>query len=125
MRGLGAKKERLVRDWDAANMEKRSERCRFCGRRGRIELAHLAGREYDLSPALGYESIRLKRGSLFVAPSRVIPLCGPATDPQTCHALQEAGCIDLLPVLTDEEAIQAVADLGLHRAYQRLSGANG
>lgn len=123
------KKKPIRRMWGAAE-EKRRRRCRACGRSlselrqmGRnIELAHVVGREHDLTPAIGFEEIPLERGQLFVAPTRVIPLCGPSVDSGTCHNLQHAGRLDLLPHLTRAEEIQAVADLGLYRAYMNLGG---
>lgn len=129
MSGVGMKNgARVVRDWGRANEEKRGEVCRYCAYQGRspvgscLELAHLSGREHDFTPAIGYEDVELVRSRLFVAPSRVVPLCGPSVDTGTCHAEQEAGRLDLLPVLTREEEIQAVADMGLALAYRRLSG---
>lgn len=124
------KKPRIRRNWERANEEKRASRCRACGReawelerKGRvIELAHVAGQKYDLTPAIGYEEIPILRSNLWVAPTRVIPLCGPSTDTGTCHNLHHAARLDLLPHLTRAEEVQAVADLGLYRAYMNLGG---
>lgn len=129
------KKERIVRDWHLAD-QKREFVCRGCGRKyaelrrmgRRLELAHLAGREHDFTPAIGYEEIPIERGCLFVAPTRVVCLCGPATDTGTCHQLQEAGKLDLLGKLTADEENQAVADFGrlggsgIDRAHKKLGG---
>ena len=129
------RKTPIRRVWDYAE-EKRENRCRGCGRTytelrqmgRRIELAHIAGREHDLTPAIGYEEIPLERGQLFVAPTRVIPLCGPSVDTGTCHNLQHAGRLDLLGKLTADEEIQAVADFGrlggsgIDRAHKKLGG---
>ena len=96
------------RNWSEANAKRGP--CRVCGETEGVELAHLSGREYD--PILG--DIR------YVRPVSVIPLCGPATTSTTCHGLQHAGLLDLIPHITKAEAACAVLDLGLYAAYIKL-----
>lgn len=105
-----SKRGSIKRDWSLANEEKRSDVCRACGRRGLIELAHISGREHDFKPALGYEEIPILRDPLFVAPTRVIPLCGPSTDTGTCHNLHHSHKLDLIGKLTAIEFAQSVLD---------------
>lgn len=121
MAAIGAKNgPRVRRDWSSANAHHRPDgyaSCRVCGSNEGVELAHLAGREHDFTPALGFEEIPLIRSHLFVAPTRCAPLCGPSVDTGTCHNLHHAGRLELAPHLTREEEIQLVADIGLVAAY--------
>lgn len=138
--GIGAKKVKLRRYWTDAIAKRDAEGCcRFCGTTQGIEFAHLSGREFDeerdcpFCKGLGSlgsqhhapECPECKGAGrvLYVRPESGIPLCGPSTTTSTCHARQHAHELDLIPVLTNEEAACAVLDLGLHRAYRELSGA--
>jgi hypothetical protein len=114
---LGKKKPRLRRDWTLARSKCDAEGgCRNCGF-PRVEAAHIIGREHDSKPPL--------RGGVFahpgyvVNPDRIIPLC------RECHQGpqgQHAGRLDLLPLLTLDEQLQAVADAGsITQALAKLS----
>lgn len=99
----------MKRDWSQAHEKvgREGRRCRVCKTRIRIECAHIIGREHDREDPL--------RGDWLpgdVVPDRIIPLCGPATDPKTCHGKQHAHRLELLPYLTIHEQLQAVADAG-------------
>jgi hypothetical protein len=109
----------VKRDWSRALMKKQWEgRCRICGSRDAIELAHTVGRQYDekklrpaddpTKPAVAY---------LDVDPDDVVPLC------RTHHAAYDAREVDLLPYLSLAEQQRAVAHVGIERAYRRLTGA--
>lgn len=103
------KRSQPKRDWRDANEQKRGP-CRVCGEPYNVELAHLVGREFDP-----------KRGSVrYVRPDSIVPLCGPSTDTTTCHGLQHAGLLDLIPHTTKEEQACAVLDIGLYSAYVKL-----
>lgn len=127
----------MKRDWSAALEKKAAEgyRCRVCRRRSdrqrgiRIEMAHIIGREADRLPPLRIELPRIQvwPEPYLVIPNRVVPLCGPSTSTATCHGLQHAGRLDLIPHLTLPEVLQAIADAsklyggnGLENARKRL-----
>ncbi len=118
---------RLKRNWEAAHEKLLAEgRCRACRRPKtsvKLEAAHIIGREADrLSPLSMFfrpHSDRLWAEPYLVVPARIIPLCGPATDTTTCHGKQHAGRLDLIPLLTLPEILQAVHDAS------RLYGGNG
>ncbi len=117
--GLGKRKPRIRRDWRLATEKVAVEgsACRVCGSRFGIERAHVIGREHDSRRPVRAEGWR----PWVVAPDRVVPLCGPSTDPRSCHGAQHAKRLDLLRFLTLDEQIQAVADAGsLSRAYTLL-----
>lgn len=107
------KRTRLRRDWSDA--EAKRGPCRVCGETWNVELAHLSAREYA-PPSDKHGMDR------YVRPESVIPLCGPATTTTTCHGMQHAGVLDLVPYLSNEEAASVVLDLGLQAAYTRLGG---
>jgi hypothetical protein len=100
------------RNWELA--ETKRGPCRHCGTTSHIELAHVAGREHDRKPAIRDPSVAawtprpsFRGGSVvWVHPDRVIPLC------RGCHRAQHERRIDLLPLLSLAEQIQAIADLG-------------
>lgn len=113
----------MRRIWDDAIAKRDAEgKCRGCGRDAyelakmgrRLEFAHLSGRKFDPPHP--------EKNALYVRPESGAPLCGPATSTDTCHAKQEAGELDLIPVLSNEEAACAVLDLGLYRAFKNLGG---
>lgn len=117
--GIGSRKPRITRSWVAAREKVDLEgMCRNCSTPYRLEAAHVIGRTHDGDPP-----VRDEDWSPFdVHPDRIIPLCGPATDSTTCHGKQHAGCLEMLPLLTREEQVQAVADVGsISRAMQLLS----
>lgn len=106
----------MKRDWRAAHEKMAAEgyRCRNCGKPG-ADCAHIAGREFDQPKTTA-------RRTLWVDPDSVLPLCGPPTDPTTCHGKQTANRLDLLGILTPEEEARAVLDLkGLENARVRLA----
>lgn len=138
--GIGAKRNAPPRYWPDAIAKRDAEgACRVCGKPN-PEAAHLSGREHDpvrpcpLDCTDGYRDDDYSGERVlcdackgtglvrYVRPESIVPLCGPATDPKTCHARQEAGEIDLIPRLSNDEAACMVADVGLQRAYQSLSG---
>lgn len=98
-------------DWRSAEFKRGP--CRICGTTERIELAHVIGREFEEPIAPGSSTYRVKA-------QRVIPLCGPATDPTTCHGKQHRHQLDLVGHLHRDEEVQAVADVGLEAARVRL-----
>lgn len=106
-----------------------------------LEAAHIMGREHDRKPllsshdrllmatemayAIGSGSTPIdddytelihgtRGGKIIVAPVRIVPLCGPATDSATCHYGLDSHRRDfsLLGKLTPEEEAQAVLDAG-------------
>jgi hypothetical protein len=127
----------MKRNWSAALEKKAAEgyRCRVCRRRASrqngigIEMAHIIGREADrLAPLpLARPVFEIWPYPYLVVPTRVCPLCGPSTDTTTCHGLQHAGRLDLIPHLTLPEVLQAISDAsklyggnGLENARKRL-----
>jgi len=119
----------MKRDWSAA-LEKRDakgNRCLVCRTSLRVEMAHVTGRVADRRPPLQWPEERAWREPYLVVPSRIVLLCGPATDTTTCHGKHDAGLLDLLPRLTLDEVLQAVADSaagrenGLEKARIRLA----
>ena len=94
----------MKRSWTAA-WEKVNEeaRCRKCGATGvRLDPAHIVPRGLGG----GMEAVE------------IVPLCRP------CHDRYDGRGepLDLLPVLTRDEQVQAVKTLGLSKAYRRLTG---
>jgi hypothetical protein len=118
---------RPPRSWTQAR-EKfylRGGRCQVCPnlRGRRVELAHVVGREHDYTAPVRMDG---EWWPGVVAPDRVVLLCGPATDTTTCHGQQHGRVLDLLPYLTLEEQVQAVADAGgISQAYDRLVPSEG
>lgn len=98
-------------DWRAA--EHKRGPCRVCGETYGVELAHVIGREFEEPTRPGSSTYRVKA-------QRVVPLCGPSTDPDTCHGKQHRHALDLLPHLHRDEQVQAVADVGIEGARVRL-----
>ena len=89
------------RDWSEVTIDAQTP-CRVCGIEGRTERAHVAPRKHDARKGKGRK----------VNPDSVVPLCGPALDPQSCHYRFDHGELDLLPHLTLAEQLRAVEDLG-------------
>jgi 5-methylcytosine-specific restriction endonuclease McrA len=99
------------RDWTAARAKCDAEGCcRNCGNDYGIEAAHVWGREAD--------EPRIDGGStLWVKPSRIIPLCS------RCHREYDAHRLDALPLLTTEEQVQLTRDAGgIVSAFHRATG---
>lgn len=140
----------VQRDWTAARQKVEDEGCcRNCKRAGgRLEAAHTLGREYDVAyscfacKGTGEGQRRMTRCGrckgrgiiMRVDPLLIIPLCGPATSTGTCHGMHHARRLDLLPILTGDEQVAAVAaivkrakargggqNVGIAEAYRRLS----
>ncbi|MGH6644019.1 MAG: hypothetical protein ACRED3_15120 [Bradyrhizobium sp.] len=102
-----------------------------------LEAAHVSGRRFDEPSICGVCDGRCRRrngevcGScrgtgqtktLYVKPVRIIPLCGPVSDPTSCHAKDHTGDIDVLPLLNIDEQLQAVTDFeGIENARVRLA----
>jgi hypothetical protein len=108
--GLGKKQPRLRRDWSLAREKvEREGTCRACGAVGHLEAAHVIGRQHDFD--LGSANSR----NVLVVPDRIIPLC------RACHEKQHRNELEVVPLLSRAEQVQAVADVGLEGAMQRLS----
>lgn len=100
------KRTQPKRFWDDAREKVTSERvCRLWrlgGCQGKVECAHVIGREKD-PPADAYGATGYDR---YVEPVSVIPLC------QHHHREYDARRVDVLHVLDLREQLQAVADAG-------------
>lgn len=109
------KRSRPTRNWQDARRKVETERrCRVCGadpfHGGRLEAAHVIGREND-------EEVG---GVLWVNPLDVVPLCG------GCHRAYDARELDLLPYLTVGEQARAVQVAGgIAAALRRVGGPAG
>lgn len=77
--------------------------CRNCGSRQNIDAAHVIAR------SLGGKNL----------PASVIGLC------RRCHEAQHRGALELLPLMTVEEQVEAVRVVGLARAYRYLTRGAG
>lgn len=108
------KKPPLRYDWSRANREKRTDRCRVCGRSDRkIELSHTIGISCDVRDSIittiDGKDVRLA----VILPARVVPLCGPQQQPGTCHYRLDLGHdLELWDHLTEAERLQAITDAG-------------
>lgn len=123
------KRSQPARDWRLAVLKVQEEaECRACRRSGvALECAHVLGREHDVKPPLVLtdgtteEDWGWGKRPILVAPQRIIPLCGPATDFDTCHGKQHRGELNVLKLLRPDEQLQAVADAdGIENARVRL-----
>lgn len=86
--------------WDRAVKKCREEgRCRNCGSRQNLETCH---------------SIPRSLGGKFT-PDSVLPLCA------FCHREQHAHRLELLPLMTRAEQVEAVRAVGIARAYSYLT----
>ncbi len=102
----------------------RLDKCRVCARSTgtlaaqglRLEACHLAPRQYDELTEVDGERVRL------VDPENIVGLCGPSTTSDTCHGRFDAGVLDLLPYLTQDEQAACVKRIGLMSALRRLVG---
>lgn len=106
------KRSQPRRDWSLANVKREEGSCRNCGAVLHLELAHVIGREHDKYPPIIWDEDAEPWRPYMVAPARVIPLCGPATDSTTCHGKQHGKRLDVSPLLDREESAQAVYDAG-------------
>ncbi len=89
------------KDWTRCREKVESEgRCRACKKIGPVDPAH------TISRAQGGAQ----------EPESVIPLC------RDCHRKEHAGELDLLPLLTRDEEVEAVRVVGISRAYRMLGG---
>ena len=94
----------MKRDWKAARRKvEREGRCRNCGSPYDLESAHLIPR--SLGGKMNEDS--------------VIPLCA------FCHRQQHAGHLELLPLMTREEQVEATRAVGIARAYRYLTNNRG
>lgn len=120
------KRSQPRRNWKDAESQRGP--CLVCGRTDRVELAHLTERANDKFYALDEPfhvhaaRVNAERSTLRVSPLRVVPLCGPATDPTTCHGKYDGHRLDITSFLPDEKAAQAVLDVGFETARIRLTG---
>lgn len=99
------------RDWSAARAKvDREGECRLWGGRqgeceGRLEAAHLIGRDRDSVPLIAQEGDGFRTGPVIrVAPERIVPLCA------RHHGMYDRHEVDLLGRLHLVEELQAVAD---------------
>jgi hypothetical protein len=121
------KRSQPAREWALAltKVEEEGE-CRACRRSDvHLEAAHVLGREHDTKPPLVWDQARDGdwewKAPFLVAPQRIIPLCGPVGDSESCHGLQHAGRLNVLKLLRIDEQLQAVADAdGIELARVRL-----
>lgn len=118
------------RDWSlaTAKLQLVEFQCRAC-RPGIAKRAHIVGRVHDYTVPVWSSWPVLDDGVKFddypgcvpwrpglVWPHRIIPLCA------DCHRAQHAGQLDILPLLTVREQVQAVADCrGILSAYHRTT----
>ena len=75
--------------------------CRSCQRGDDLQAAHISYRRFD---------------SGLIDPNGIVPLC------VECHMAYDAHKLDLLPYINYAEQAKVVADLGIVRAYKRLTG---
>lgn len=125
------KRSQPRRDWTEAKAKMEREGiCRHAWDgecEGKLEAAHIVGRECDRFVALF--SIEMETLDPSTRPEtqysewsverdRIVPLC------TKHHRMYDAHELDILPTLTTEEQVQAVADAGsILVALQRLTGA--
>lgn len=108
------------RSWEQANEKVSNEggRCRVCRSWQDVQRAHIIGRTHDVEPPLRDEG---DWREYVVHPDRIVPLC------EAHHRQFDTHQLDLLPWLTLDETLQAVADSasgrenGLEKARRRLA----
>lgn len=110
------------RDWTAAIAKRDGEECCRLGRdgtcSGRLEAAHVTGREHDppWSPPDDFDPDTDEVFELWVRPESVVPLCS------SHHRRYDLGAVDVLPVLTLDEQLRAFLDLdGIEAARLRTA----
>lgn len=84
---------------NAARRKVHGQPCRNCGSRQNIDCAHV------IPKSLGGRNL----------PQSVIGLC------RRCHRAQHEGRLELLPLLTRDEQMEAVRVLGIARAFRYLT----
>jgi len=90
------------RNWKKAREKVDSEsECRVCGSNYMVEAAHTSYVRFDGNT---------------VDPERIVPLC------KQCHMAYDSHSLDILAYLSYEEQAVVVKDLGIVRAYKRLTG---
>lgn len=107
VKGIGMKNERR-KDWSLCWQKVQDEAaCRNCGTPDNLDPAHTIPRSQG--GGMAYDS--------------VIPLC------RACHDAQHSGSLELLPLLTEAEEMEAVraarpqfGGSGIARAYRMLGG---
>ena len=115
------KRSQPRRYWDDALAKAQGEgRCRFFrlgGCEGKIECAHVMGREHDRPGELVFIPEAIGKYDLYVDPRRIFPAC------KAHHGAYDRHELDALPVLTVEEQVLAVEDAGgIALALRRISG---
>lgn len=118
----GPKRSQPRRYWDDAE-EKRGpcRAMRMGGCEGRIELAHVIGREHDEAPD-EYVNVHCPGFDLYVHPDAVFPLCRAHHDRYDGRAQPK---LDALALLSPAEQERAVSDAGgIALALRRISGRN-
>ncbi len=89
----------MKRDWTEARDKVEAEGCcRACGATGELDAAHVIARSLSGARSMNADS--------------VIPLC------RSCHVAQHAHRLELLPMLSSEEQVEATRVVGLARAYR-------
>lgn len=100
----------MRRTWTAAHIKIAAERhrCRVCKKKGPVQAAHIIAREHDRKPSLDDRELdgHILAEPYTVHPNRIVPLC------EHHHREYDAHRLDLLPHLTLDEQLQAVADAG-------------
>lgn len=104
----------IRRDWTDAIEAHQGEPCAVCGKTTGLELAHTVGRALDRPTGRG--------GARYVHPDSVITLCGPSTDPSTCHGRFDGHQLDLRPYLTPDQLAWAIDRIGYGPAMRALAG---
>lgn len=106
------------RVWDQARAKVEEEAaCRVCGKSVHLEAAHVIDRTRDGFHPVNGDPLPQP---WMVEPDRIVPLCGPSSDPTSCHGRYDYGQLDLLGHLTVDEEVQAIRDS--HTIGTRESG---
>jgi hypothetical protein len=99
-RSSGPRRSQPKRDWKDARAKVEVEAvCRVGGEcEGKLEAAHVIGREHDL--------FNSEKNVHWVNPHRIVPLC------TKHHRMYDAHELDILAALSTREQVQAVEDAG-------------
>lgn len=113
-RKSGLKRSQPRRDWTDATAKVEAEGCcRVCGDTWNLEAAHIIGRVHDQPKLVARAGGIHRSDTLYVHQNSVVPLCGPKPSGWPgCHQKYDSHSLDLLPYLTTEEQVRAVADCG-------------
>lgn len=106
-------------------------KCRVCGRSPsehpglvfRLEAAHTVGEDYQDETRFSFDPAFAEDEGLsieLVKAASVVPLC--IDEAGGCLSRYESGELDLLPYLTVEEQLDAVAAVGMQSAYATITG---